>query len=149
METEVPASGCWDSSAAVVKRNTVFVWASLLSKPRRCFRCQIKNKTSDDGLKTNAITCYIYSALTHTRYHTRRIPGVPGSTWRRLVSRGYAVIEPRSELAPIGRRLGEGLWSEGNSQANRGRTPHAHIANDVLHRRGGETVWRVVVCEFR
>ena len=34
--------------------------------------------------KTTAMACY--SALTHTRHHTRRVPGTPGSTERCFVS---------------------------------------------------------------
>ena len=39
-----------------------------------------------------------YSALTHTRHHTRRVPGVPGSAERRLFNRGRDMalrLQPR------------------------------------------------------
>ena len=38
-----------------------------------------------------------YSARTHTRHHTRRGPGVPGSAKRRFFSRGHDMLAGSSE----------------------------------------------------
>ena len=47
-------------------------------------------KISRPRLKTTAMTGY--SALTHTRPHMRRVPGVPGSAKRRLFNRGHDLV---------------------------------------------------------
>ena len=44
----------------------------------------------DYGQKATAMTSY--SAITHTRYHTRRVTGVPGSAKRRFFNRGHDAI---------------------------------------------------------
>ena len=51
------------------------------------------------GSKTKTTAMASDSALTHTRHHTRRVPGVPGSTKRRrCFNRGHGM--PRSALGP-------------------------------------------------
>ena len=64
----------------------------------RCLKCYLVTILNNHGQKTTAMTSY--SALTHTRHHTRRVPGVPGSAKRWCFKRGCEVVVLWTGLSP-------------------------------------------------
>ena len=59
----------------------------------------LHDNVTNHGQKTTAILYELvvhilasYSALTYTRHHTRRAPGVPGSAKRRMFNRGRDLV---------------------------------------------------------
>ena len=78
----------WWGSGTTVTAKTTHVFQSSRILRQACSRWERAAK-SQPRFKTAPMTGY--PALTHTRHHTRRVPGVPGSAKRRFFNRGHEI----------------------------------------------------------
>ena len=85
------AQGLWHTSRQPpVQKTSTWGWPVRARHP---IVVDMRRRQShhDHGQKSTAMRCY--SALTHTRHRTRRVPGVPGSAKWRLFNRGCDTIK--------------------------------------------------------
>ena len=89
---------------AADRQHTVLLFGPPLPPPSS--RDSLRSHDNDHNYNTTTVKTTTprkcYSALTHTRYRSRRVPGVPGGVKRRVFNRGRDTTIPRrpSRSAP-------------------------------------------------
>ena len=87
----------WDARLPVLGKPASHVeraWARLAAR----LNPRLDRGTSSQGPLPPPPALIRYSALTHTQYFTRRVPGVPGSAQRRCFNSGHAIFAGRVTL---------------------------------------------------